>query len=659
MSAALRLVSSRLPVPGLLQILLVFGAQCLLATFSGSHQIAWMVQAAVLVFMAGYLAVGCLLREDPQGQRYFLLPAAALAGWLVLVQLGAISQADTVVWSLAWWMALALVPVARYCWLHGLTVWLLLALLLPAATVAVTRSFVALGDPAGHYATILDANLLATRLGVTILFVSALAVALGWRDGVGRGLQWGLLVGLGILVLLAAGLLQQALSARAVMVFLPLGLLLLASVTGQRRWLLLALLPPLAYLAPTLLPEQLVFRAHGSVIETGHYASGAADRAFAGRMRMWQAAWSLLPEYWLLGTGLGGFALLYPALRGAEDTTFGAMVHNDWLQLLLEGGVPMFLALLVFALLALFCWGRLGWQLLFAASGESQRRGEWLLGFAALTMVGWILGHALINFPLYDPSLLNVLLVCGVVGMSTAMSRPSLPAQPVAVPPLRRWAARAVWLVILFMWLRVAGFAFTMVTLVDRPPFPGVASPHLDQAAHFDMAVRLRRLGVGFGVPAHIQGAWAAEIWRQNQGQVPEVIVALALEGFAEAERLDPWPEEHYLDHARFREQLGHPFEEHIGILQRGLARNPFATNVWLAYVEHHRRADRFDRATERAVAAGWLPACYFASYMDRDAARELFALLSEEVLAEQGELAQRCELALARPDHIGVVRRR
>lgn len=668
MASVLRFDQWRMPALGTVLIALVLGAQLLLATFTGTHQIAWLVQAGLLLLVAGGLAAARLLDEDALAHGRYLLPAALVAGWLVVVQLNAISQPATEVWSLAWWAALALVPVARYCWTRRLAGWLLAAVLLPAAVVGFSRALLALGDPAGHRATIIDSNLVATRLGLTLLLVVALAAIVAKRLDLGRSGRGLLLLGLGMLTAFIAMLVQQALWARAVMFMLPLGLVCVAWVSGQRSWMLLALLPIGVYSLVWLFPELATFREHGSVVAPGAFGSAAVDRAAGSRMILWQAALGLLPAYWLLGAGLGGFALLYPGLRGAEDRTFGYMVHNDWLQLLLEAGVPMFLALVGFALVVAICWGRLGVRLLRAGPAPSAGWSDALLGFTALTMVGWILGHALINFPLYDPTLLNVMIVCGVVGISAAGRDSRVDPSPEAPSPIPGRAASrtvrlglwAVFLVLGLMWLRVAGYAVAMVTLVDRPPFPGVAPLELSQSAHFSMAGHLRRLGLGHGVPGHIQAAWAAEVWRQNDGNVPEALVHIALDGFEEAERLDPWPEEHYLDHARFLEELGgYPLEERIAILERGLERNPFYTRLWLAVANQYERAGRFEGSVVESVVSGWLPTCYFGSYIYRDDARELFAMLPEDVLKSHGGLAERCELALQRPDHVGVVRRR
>ncbi|MDZ7827196.1 MAG: hypothetical protein U5R48_15635 [Gammaproteobacteria bacterium] len=105
-------------------------------------------------------------------------------------------------------------------------------------------------------------------------------------------------------------------------------------------------------------------------------------------------------------------------MRGPEDGTQGVLVHNDHLQLLLEAGPPMLVALLVFSVLCAWSWGRVAWRLRRTESSPADDR-TLVLVHAGLVCVGVLLAHALINFPLFDPALLNITLVAGVIGIST------------------------------------------------------------------------------------------------------------------------------------------------------------------------------------------------------------------------------------------------
>ena len=67
----------------------------------------------------------------------------------------------------------------------------------------------------------------------------------------------------------------------------------------------------------------------------------------AGKSRfiIWEASCNLLKQSPWLGTGLGTYSLRYPPYRYPEDDNFGAYVHNDYLQIWIEGGLPALLFL--------------------------------------------------------------------------------------------------------------------------------------------------------------------------------------------------------------------------------------------------------------------------------------------------------------------------
>jgi tetratricopeptide (TPR) repeat protein len=71
------------------------------------------------------------------------------------------------------------------------------------------------------------------------------------------------------------------------------------------------------------------------------------------RLLIWEGAWQLLRETPWFGIGLGMFALAYPAVRAPQDSSAGFLVHNDYLQLWLEAGLPALLLILAVAVAAL------------------------------------------------------------------------------------------------------------------------------------------------------------------------------------------------------------------------------------------------------------------------------------------------------------------
>ena len=106
------------------------------------------------------------------------------------------------------------------------------------------------------------------------------------------------------------------------------------------------------------------------------------------------------------GTGLFTFSLLYPQSRSSlEQVTTGHFVHNDYVQLGLEGGVWLLLPMMV----------------LFVAVGYRCIRGiffskQWDPHIGYLSAVGVALAHAMVNFVFYVLPLtvmLGIAIACG------------------------------------------------------------------------------------------------------------------------------------------------------------------------------------------------------------------------------------------------------
>lgn len=117
----------------------------------------------------------------------------------------------------------------------------------------------------------------------------------------------------------------------------------------------------------------------------------------SARVLLVQAAWQMGQDAPLLGTGLGSFYLRYPAYRPPQDVhTAGGWVHNDYLQLWVEAGLP---ALAI--ILGLGLW--LLWRLWQEIRHLHRVRGD----AGALANVGWLAAclavfiHALFNFLFY------------------------------------------------------------------------------------------------------------------------------------------------------------------------------------------------------------------------------------------------------------------
>lgn len=79
--------------------------------------------------------------------------------------------------------------------------------------------------------------------------------------------------------------------------------------------------------------------AHGELMSRLESLSNPTS-AGATRFVIWQQAWAMVVEQPWWGRGLGTFSLAYPPYRLPSDSSAGAFVHNDYLQLWIETGLP-------------------------------------------------------------------------------------------------------------------------------------------------------------------------------------------------------------------------------------------------------------------------------------------------------------------------------
>jgi O-antigen ligase len=65
-----------------------------------------------------------------------------------------------------------------------------------------------------------------------------------------------------------------------------------------------------------------------------------------GRSQVWMDSLEAAGDYWLTGSGLSSFRYVYPGYRSFGGRVFYSWAHNDYLQALIELGVPGFLLIL-------------------------------------------------------------------------------------------------------------------------------------------------------------------------------------------------------------------------------------------------------------------------------------------------------------------------
>lgn len=157
----------------------------------------------------------------------------------------------------------------------------------------------------------------------------------------------------------------------------------------------------------------LVLAAYGvaNLILHGGFAAGRlatlVDPASAGvpRFMIWAGSWELLTANPWWGIGLGTYYLAWPPFRHPDDATLGFFVHNDYLQIWIEAGLPALLLLLAVYVSVLVMLVRV-WR---RARANADMRLEVLGLFAGLLAVA---AHSFVDFNLY---ILPISIAAGVV----------------------------------------------------------------------------------------------------------------------------------------------------------------------------------------------------------------------------------------------------
>lgn len=631
--------------------LLVFLAQALVAQayfFEADFiHVAW---SALLLLLAAVLALVSLQGTAERGrERPYLLLAAIAALWLGLVQFGSVAPARGLYSTWVWWAALCLVPVARLAWRDGWAGRLLVVLVLPGAWVALAQSWTSLQSQFGYWSVPLDPNILADRLAL-MTFLLLLGWTF-WQPPLGqRWRLWPPLLAMicVVWVALLAVILQQGLEARAVMIALPVGLACMALALRQPWMAGLAVLVLLIFALAWLDPDRFRIGASASIADLQRFQGMEAEQAVTSRLRLWSAALALLPYGWLSGTGLNSFAVLFPPLRAPGDRTDGTFVHNDWLQLAFEAGLPFLFLLLCVALFFLISFFRL-WRCRFA-SGEPSWRLR--LGLVSGVGAGLILAHAVSNFPLYDPSLLNAVVVMIVLCISATETLQQGAESALGTTRdtkvreggfSKRWWASGVAVVGLMAWFPAAAHGLTWAMLREYPLWPGGPAISLTDHEHFAWSSRLRRLGLGYGVPAFMEAGWAAQFYHLASGETQVQLAEVSVRGFNQALEAQPWQPDFTIAYARFLASTGRvELAERERLLQKGLERNRLAPGLWL---ELARQLDAEGRWQEEAgeLLPRWLPFCTYMSTRDEQATKELFEMVPDALKVDTPEVRQ-CE---------------
>lgn len=136
------------------------------------------------------------------------------------------------------------------------------------------------------------------------------------------------------------------------------------------------------------------------------------DDPTTGRTHFWSVTLQIIKEHPYLGTGLGAFGVIYTKYDSRNGLFRLEQAHNDYLQVLSDGGIV--LAVLAFAFVAILTFKALS----RAKSRDDFRRG---IALAALGGCFGVLVHSFFDFTLHTTS--NALLFLVLAALATLNGR--------------------------------------------------------------------------------------------------------------------------------------------------------------------------------------------------------------------------------------------
>ncbi len=239
----------------------------------------------------------------------------------------------------------------------------------------------------------------------TLLLVAIVFAAVPGVMGTGAARR---VATLGTIAFLALGIL--ATSSRTALLLLPLALIVaLALIVGVRR----SGRPLIGAAALYLLGGFLLSRTDLMQRVFARFATVAEEL----RYQYWENSLYIIRETFPFGTGFGSFERVYRAVEplGQVSPLGINHVHNDYLELILEGGLPVAILLLL-GLVALILALTSGWK----TGNDRQERATLVAAGAA---IGLILLFSLVDYPLRMAGIAGVF--GASLGLIAAIGRPT------------------------------------------------------------------------------------------------------------------------------------------------------------------------------------------------------------------------------------------
>lgn len=222
----------------------------------------------------------------------------------------------------------------------------------------------------------------------------------------------------------------SAVKAQGPLLLFSSGLMILAVIFSLSRGGILAMLL-VALLLVMLLPfsrkKKLIFIALFLLCIVGYAALlglntvvnrfDSVEVAGTLRMDIYRYSLPMLWDHWLTGIGMGSYTLLSPVyLKGFPPGILFDRAHNEYLEIMIELGLPMALLFFVWVSVGMY---RLLKRLLSATSHLKDERDGIAIGIAAFCGLAGFLAHGIVDFgwrlpanQIYAVTLLAIGLTC-------------------------------------------------------------------------------------------------------------------------------------------------------------------------------------------------------------------------------------------------------
>ena len=146
----------------------------------------------------------------------------------------------------------------------------------------------------------------------------------------------------------------------------------------------------------------------GPIFERFDQIFNSSGEVVVDRVPLWENSWGVFKDFWLTGSGFGTFIAIFPRYRTLPGDGIFDHAHNDYLELLTDGGIIGFVIVAWFVVVIF----HQGWKML------QRRRDRYsiLLSIGALTGIVGLLIHSISDFNMHNGAVgLYFFFLCGVL----------------------------------------------------------------------------------------------------------------------------------------------------------------------------------------------------------------------------------------------------